>query len=400
MNILFITESFPYPLDSGGKIVSHQMLTMLSVKHNITLVALTDKKPTEKAHHAITSLGIKAALVVSKKRSPWYKPSKIELLRALLQGKPPAIYSFYEEMLTSKISSLLEKERFDIIHIEHLSMAQYLPKIKTTKWIFQEQNIEYKLCRDFYRTSRLFSKEQLLHFCNYLFLSWYERKIVKRVDQIIVLSQQDKSELIGIGVSPNKILVVPPYMKTVNNHTNSNKRNKELLFIGNLWWKPNLNAITWFLKKIFPLIQKASPQASLTIIGDGVSLLSSYNKNHPSITLLEKQKDISPHLRRASIFLLPFQIGQGVRIKALTAFSYGLPVVSTAVGMRGLQTDAEVEYLQANTPSQFAFQVLSLIHNSKFQKQIKNNADTYFKNFHNMRNIRHRLLKNYGKNNS
>lgn len=400
MNILFITESFPYPLDSGGKIVSHQMLAMLSAKHNITLVALTDKKPTEKALRAITSLSIMVNVVVSKKRNPWYKPSKMELLRTLLQGKPPAISSFYEEAITDKVSSLLKEEHFDIIHIEHLSMAQYFPKIKTTAWIFQEQNIEYKLYRDFYRASQFFSKEQLLHLFNYLFLSWYERTMVKRVDQIVVLCEQDKSELTSIGVSPNKVIVVAPYVKALHNHLNGEKPNKELLFIGNLWWKPNLNAITWFLKKIFPLIQKASPQASLTIIGDGVSLLSSYNKNHPSITLLEKQKDISPHLRRASIFLLPFQIGQGVRIKALTAFSYGLPVVSTAVGMRGLQTDVDVEYLQANTPSQFAFQTLSLIHNSKLQKLIKHNAGVYLKSFHNMRNIKHHLLKNYGKNNS
>lgn len=395
MKILFITESFPYPLDSGGKIVSHQMLTMLSAKHDITLVALTDKNPSEKTLRAITSLGITANIVVSKKRSPWYKPSKTELLNALLHGKPPAIYSFYEEVFADKVSSLLKEKHFDVIHIEHLSMAQYFPKIKTTTWVFQEQNIEHKLYRDFYRSSRLFSKEQLLHFCNYLFLSWYERTIVKRVDQIIVLSRQDKSELTSIGVSPNKVLVVPLYVKAVNNHSNRKKRNKSLLFIGNLWWKPNLDAITWFLKDIFPLIQRRDSSITLTIIGEGTTLLNSFVPSHSSIKLVEKPHDISPCLRRASIFIMPFRIGQGVRIKALTAFSFGLPVVSTSVGMRGLKTLSGKEYLRGEDESKFIIQIMKLIHQPKLRALLATNTKSFLQSNHNSTTIKRHLLNRY-----
>lgn len=395
MKILFITESFPYPLDSGGKIVSHQMLTMLSAKHDITLVALTDKHPSEKTLRAITSLGIMANIVISKKRNPWYKPSKTELLQGLLHGKPPAINSFYEEMFAGKVSSLLKEKHFDVIHVEHLSMAQYLPKIKTTTWIFQEQNIEYKLYRDFYRSSRLFSKEQLLHFCNYLFLSWYERAIVNRVDQIIVLSQQDKFELTSIGISPNKILVVPPYVKPQHNHPKGEKRNKELLFIGNLWWKPNLDAISWFLKDIFPLIQQRDPSIALTIVGEGTKILSSFVSSLSSVNLIEKPHDVSPYLKRASIFIMPFRIGQGVRIKALTAYSYGLPVVSTAIGMRGLATTPDKEYLLAETSEGFAKKIMALLNIQPLRQKLIKGASQILKTRHSRTYIQNRLLRKY-----
>lgn len=396
MKILYITESFPSPLDSGGKIVSYQMLKMLSAKHEIYLVALDGSKPSTKNLRAITSLGIKTSVFISKKRNPWYKQSKLEFIQALFSFKPPTLTSFYEKSLANQINKLLDTEKFDIIHIEHLSMAQYFPKIKKTTWILQEQNIEYKLYYDFYRTSPRFSKEQFFHFCNAWMLSIYERKILRAVDQIILLSEQDKLELAAIGVRKEKMLVIPPYIVSKESKRQVVKKQNEILFIGNLWWKPNLDAITWFLEKIFPLIQAVDRSILLTIIGVGVNLLSTYANNNKSIRLLKRQHDITPYLKRARVFILPFRIGQGVRIKALTAFSHGLPVVSTAVGVRGLQVRVGKEYLKAESPSEFAEQIIKLIHKPKLQEVLATNAAQFLQKNHNSTSIKRNLLKHYG----
>ena len=395
MKILFITESFPYPLDSGGEIVSHQMLTMLSAKHSVHLVALTDVQPTKEEVRAIEALGVKVGVVVSKKRDPWYKPPKREFIQSLLRGKPPVFRSFHDESVVNQVNYLLEKEHFDVIHVEHLSMAQYFPKIKSTKWILQEQNIEYKLYGAFSRFSPFLSKEQVFHACNYLMLSHYERSVLRRVDQVIVLSKQDKTQLTEIGIPSGKILVVPPFITPVKKTPAHNKRKKELLFIGNLWWKPNLDAITWFLKKIFPIVLNENNTVSLTIIGDGGHLLSYYKRK--GITILNAQQNIDPYLNRASIFILPFRMGQGVRIKALTAFSYGLPVVSTGVGVRGLSARTGIEYLKAETPSEFALQIATLIDQQKIQKKLITNAKELLQKNHNPIVTKRYLLKYYAR---
>jgi polysaccharide biosynthesis protein PslH len=396
MKILFITESFPYPLDSGGKIVSYQMLEMLAAHHNVSLIALTDKMPTKTELRKITSLGIKPYVVILK-RNPWYKLSRLELLKTVLILKPPIITMFYEKNVVATVSKLLTHNCFDVIHIDHLSMAQYLPKTKKETWILHEHNIEYELYKNFYHISPNFSKEKFVHLCNALMLQRYEHFMVTRVDQIILISRQDKQKLIQWGVGAPKMIVIPPYAMSEKLKNIKEKGKKELLFIGNLWWKPNLDAVMWFLKSIFPLIQKADQSVSLTIIGEGAPLLSEYTNDNPSIMLLDKQSDISRFLHRATLFILPFRIGQGIRIKALTAFSCGLPVVSTAVGMRGLQARAEKEYLEAKNPQEFAKQVLMLIRHSTLQTLLASNAKRFLQTQHNPIVIQRYLQKHYGK---
>jgi glycosyltransferase involved in cell wall biosynthesis len=397
MNILFITECFPYPLDSGGKIVSHQMIKMLSSQHDVHLVALTNKAPSKNERSAISSLGVKITLCISKKAHHWYKQSKHEILKSLIRLKPPVLYSFYEKRFMDQVNMLLKTQRFDIVHIDHLSMAQYLPETKMATQVLQEHNIEYKLYRDFYHASPKFSKEWFLHYCNSLMLWRFERNILGRADQIILLSKQDQSELTALGIPKNKTLVIPPYVASIKSKSKACEKGKELLFIGNMWWKPNRDAMIWFLEKIFPLVLKGDSSVRLTVIGEGVNLLTTYSRCFMGVHLVEKPKNITPYLKRASAFILPFRIGQGVRIKALSATSYSVPIVSTAIGMRGMETHPGVEYLGAETPLEFTSQILKLMHQPDTQKLLTKNMNKLLQTFHNPTAIKSHLLKHYGK---
>jgi glycosyltransferase involved in cell wall biosynthesis len=393
MKILFITESFPFPLDSGGKIVSYQMLRMLSKQHAVHLVALSDQQPSRAAFQSIRSFGIKTHVFVSKKRNPWYRQSKKELFSAFLHLKPTYLESYLDSSMKYMVDKLLQKQRFDVIHVDHLSMVQYFPIKKSCTWIIQEHNIEHSLYLNFYQSSPLLSKEWAIHLYNYLTTARLEKLWLHKVDQIIVLSKKDYSALVQQKKSIHKLLIIPPYMSLSRIKNHRVKKSKNLLFIGNLWWKPNLDAIKWFIHDILPLVHKKEPSVRLLVVGDGASKFSSISL--PNVRLYEKQKDIVPFLTQANIFILPFRIGQGVRIKALMAFSCELPVVATAVGMSGMDTCAEKEYLLADTPMGFAEQIISLIRSPKQQTALVMRAKMFLQKHHDPQRIRSCLLHNY-----
>jgi polysaccharide biosynthesis protein PslH len=397
MKILFITETFPYPLDSGGKIVSYQLLQMLCTKHRVHVLALSSHAPTLKDRQAITALGATVTVLPSTKRTWRYKQSKLELVSSLIHFQPFFLSLFYEQKLAKITDDLLAHEKFDNIFIDHLGMAQYLPKKKTQQWILCEHNIEYKLHEQIYQMPGISMKEKLFHLYDAIMLQKYEKHILCDMDQIIVLSHEDQSQLVAMGINTQNIILIPPFY-----HPKPHKKQpqtKKLLFVGNLLWNPNADAMRWFLQDIFPILHRQDPKISITIIGDGGDTALKHFKNNPSIHILGNIQNLDQYFTNTNVFILPIRIGGGVRIKALTAFAHSVPVVSTSVGMRGIEAKQGIHYLEANTSLNFAQQIINLLKNPTLQANISTNAITFLQKYHTRDTIQKHFLASYGKTN-
>lgn len=390
MNILFITDVFPYPLNTGGKIVSYQLLKTLSNKFHIHLLSLVGQQPTVEEYKAITSLGIVISTVLSQKQG---ELSKYEMIRSILHLKPFFLFNYYEHEFKVKMNKLLESKQFDIVHVDHLYMSQYLPKEKRQYWILSEHNIEYKIQYAFFKKFRIPIKFFFIHAYNAAVTWWYEKQILQRFNQIIVLSENDKQQIITMGTSPKKIFVSPPWQEI--SPDDIKKKSKELLFVGNIWWPPNFDALKWFMQKIFPIIQKKISGISLKVVGENSALLESFAQNNTSIQLFDRVDNLTPYLKNARIFILPFRIAEGVRIKALTAFAWSLPVISTQKGIQGLLVKTGVHYLKAQTPNEFASQIKKVLDNSELEGFLTKNAKHYVQTYHNATIVQCRLLAAY-----
>lgn len=392
MNILFITDTFPYPLDSGGKIVSYQLLTTLALKHSVHLICLSDIKPSIRNLQRMSSLGIKTDIVFSNKKM---QPPKSEKIRYIKKLKPFYLYHYNDRALSRKVVRVLRDKSFDVIHIDHLYMSQYLPEKKNQLWILSEHNIEHKLHLDYLKTLKNTKRMKLYHAYDALTMWLYEKNTLKLFDQIIVLDQGDKKEVEELGVDPKKVIVSTPWQNIVSE--NYHRNTKEMLFVGNLWWKPNYDAMKWFIEEIFPRIREKIPNITLKIIGKDSFLLQPFARDNPSIKLLDRVANLKPHLKKAQVFILPFRIGEGIRIKALTAFACSLPVVATKKGVQGLQIKSKIHYLEAQTPSSFASQTETLLNHKTLQRSLVQNARQYLKIHHEVFTIQHKLLAKYAK---
>lgn len=133
-----------------------------------------------------------------------------------------------------------------------------------------------------------------------------------------------------------------------------------LMFVGNFHHPPNLDAMRWFISEIFPLVTAALPQTILRIIGSGMpadlAVLSG-----PNIENLGWVKDLTPVYHRTAIAVAPLRFGAGVKGKIGEALSYGIPVVSTGVGVEGMHLHDGVDICVRENPASFAAAIVNIL---------------------------------------
>jgi glycosyltransferase involved in cell wall biosynthesis len=109
------------------------------------------------------------------------------------------------------------------------------------------------------------------------------------------------------------------------------------VFWGRLDFGPNIQALEWFCRRVWPVIRRATPDARFTIVGfqptDAVRRLASAD----GISLQPNVHDLRSLVRRHAVAVLPFVSGAGIKNKLLEAAAMGLPIVCTPMTARGLR---------------------------------------------------------------
>jgi len=186
----------------------------------------------------------------------------------------------------------------------------------------------------------------------------YQLQILNRMQHLLVVAEKDARSMkrfsprVNIHVVPNGVNV--DYLAPPNNNQRIPTR---LVFLGTLGkGSTNEHSLVWFLKAVWPKIQKTNSDASLEIIGPHPSdTLSKIVAACRNVQLLGFVEDIRPPLWRAGIFVLPMQSGAGIKNKLLEAWAAGCVVISTPLGIEGVSHAKSADnILVASNPEQFA----------------------------------------------
>jgi glycosyltransferase involved in cell wall biosynthesis len=111
----------------------------------------------------------------------------------------------------------------------------------------------------------------------------------------------------------------------------------EVLFVGALWRSENEDAALWLLREIWPRVQARVPGARLTIAGaDPTEALRRAADRAEGVEVTGRVESLAPYYLRASVAVAPMRFGAGVKLKAVTAMLWGVPVVATSVGAEGV----------------------------------------------------------------
>jgi glycosyltransferase involved in cell wall biosynthesis len=204
-----------------------------------------------------------------------------------------------------------------------------------------------------------------------------EAALVGRVDQVWACSSVDAegferhySVCAPVEVIPNTIAVearragrAPPASPLV-------------LFVGSFGYPPNVDAALWLGSTLLPALHEAGTGARLRLIGADAPEVVRGLSADPAIEVTGFVKDLRPHLEEATVTAVPLFTGGGTRFKVLEAFGAGVPVVSTAKGVEGIDAVPGEHYLAAETVEGFTAAIADLCANSGLRERLTRSART------------------------
>lgn len=132
-----------------------------------------------------------------------------------------------------------------------------------------------------------------------------------------------------------------------------------MVFVGGFQHQPNVDAVLYFAREIFPLIRRKAPETVFRIVGSHApSEVLALAGN--GIEVLGFVEDLRAVLDRCRMSVVPVRYGAGIKGKIGTSLSYGLPCVSTAMGAEGMGLGEGDGVIIADGPEAFAEAVLRL----------------------------------------
>ena len=396
MRVFYLTTEFPYPPTAGGRVRSLAELRLLdSLPEVEALVVLSvQEEPVRAEDLAALSRDVRKATLlqpifhpVHLKRFPRHVP-RVALLRALARV-PYLAAKWDSRRLRLALRAHLDSGRFDVVYLDHLGMALYLPLVRkhapTARVVLEQHNVESDFFAQFAARPRSpLSLVGLVAAGEHQLAQRFERETLAAVDATVAISADDARAFAAMSGKPAELVpqVVPferrPYAPVTP---------PQLLYVGSLGWHPNVEGLDWFCRAVWPILRERAPELTLNIIGSGLPL----DDGQPVVPEAWRARgivthgfvaDLAPFEARAAAMIAPISGGSGVRIKLLEGFRAGLPVITTKAGAAGLPLQSDRELVVADEPERFAAETLSVVREPARATRLREAAYTYLDAHH------------------
>lgn len=362
MNILFVANRFPYPPYRGDKLKIFNLAKRLAADNNLFLITFIQDKKDYEYVGELEKIFKKIELV--------YLPKYLSVLKCgmkMLSSKPFQIIYFESAEFRQKLKQYLNENEIDVIHTQHLRMSQYTENLTGYKRILDLPDA-YSLYweRRTKMKSGLFKK--LFHKVEFKKVLKYE-EIIKKFDLNLVCSEEDKEFLIDkhkisyIDILPNGV-----DLSSFRNDSHDYSNLDRIIFTGNMDYFPNIDAVQYFVKEIFPSVREKYPAIKFYIVGqkpvEAVKNLASEN-----VIVTGFVEDLGAEYKKSSIAVSPIRFGAGTMNKVLEPMAMGIPVVCTEIGFKGLGVKSGEGVLLGKTKEEFTQHILNLLSSKELREK-------------------------------
>ncbi len=373
--VLFLTPDLPYPPHQGAAIRTFNLIRNLAPRHEIHLLSFTHGQDISRRVDVLAQYCVSVTTVPAPHRSTAHRA-----LSVLASPLPDMALRLPSDELLYQLRLLLQRERFKVVQVEAIEMAQYGLAVKedgpspAPQVVFDDINAEYLLQRRAFEADVRQPKRwlgALYSLIQWLKLKRYEASICQQVDQVVVVSQADAHALQRL-VPELQCAVVPNGVDTAyfQPAAPETETDMHLVFTGKMDFRPNVDAILWFVQDVLPLIHAQVPQASLTVVGRNPHPRLRTLLQIPGLTMTGYVNDVRPYIAEASVYVVPLKVGGGTRLKLLQAMSMGKAIVSTSLGCEGIEVEDSHHLVIADDPAAFASAVVNLMKNPDNRRQL------------------------------
>lgn len=364
--VLVLTYDFPYPTNSGGKSRIYNLIKFAKNKDlEFYLYSFTRPGFKNENKRELEKVGI------SKIYTHTRKPVKsVDVLVKTSIGSSSIFKNlYYEKVVAGEIEEIIKSENIDTILYESFYTSFYISediKKMNVVQIFGTENIEHQLYFDFASKKPGLLKKLFMRQVERVRLE--EELAYKKSDIVLAVTRGERDY---ISKKTKSLVHVIPNGVDTKELAYKEKKNvsKNLLFVGNFSYFPNVDAMKFFYHEVFLQL----PDLTLTVVGKNQEILP-FLKTDTRIKNIEYIEDIREAYYNADVFVFPVEHGGGTNFKVLEAASCGVPIIALPERVAGLGFEENKEYSAAKTPQDFIFGINNLLDNKPLRNRLSKNA--------------------------
>ena len=249
MKILLLTQVVPYPADSGPKIKTFNVLRYLAQSHEVHLASFARSTAEEASTKYLAGLCATIS-TVSLRRSRLRDLG--HLTRSVVTGRPFLIERDDSQEMRRMILSLVQKERFDAVHADQLSMAQFAIDLPVPIRVLDEHNAVWTIVE---RAAKQEGRgpRRLLAELEWRKLRSYEGRVCRRFDLVTVVSVEDYISLAEAARAPFPTEIIPIAIDAEELRFAARvPEARHILSIATMFYPPNVEGVHWFATRVSP----------------------------------------------------------------------------------------------------------------------------------------------------
>lgn len=333
MNIIWITLESILPANSGGRLGVFKRLEQISKCNDVYLYYSYDELKELEA--------VEQLKMYCKEVHPYYRKKKDIVAISKIAGKmiryPYTVASRCIDELQADVNKCIKNNDIHLINIDFPHMCVNLQGIEYNKIpiVLNEHNIEWKVYRNIGKSQKNILKK-IMYLIDSYRLKKYESRILSEgeIAKLTFVSEKDMNEMIDSGIVERKECALIP-VGADNRPLLSDKNNEKIIdFIGKMSYAPNIEAVEWFVREIFPKIKRKIGKCKFYIVGKEPSnaLLRLASED---VIVTGMVDSVQEYYQKADLIVLPLKNGGGVKVKLLEALGYNKKIVSTSIGVEG-----------------------------------------------------------------
>ncbi len=402
MNILYLAHRIPYPPDKGDKLRAFRQIEHLSRRHRVWCACFVDRQmdmqfvePLRAYCEDLVAIRLKRASAVTRG------------LAGLLTGQTVTESIYRDPAMTRAVRSWADSVRFDVAVAFSSAMARYAFEVPAARRVLDLCDLDSRKWLDYAASST--GLPGALYRVEGRRLGAQERAWIRTFDAGILITEAEAApirefapvgrlHIVANGVDiadyglrtadwtpgrnsiPNSQSAICNRQSPIDNpqstipNPQSAIRNPTVGFVGTMSYRPNVDAVRWFVAECWPDIRAAFPNAVFRIVGRSPRRAVRRLAKVPGVHVVGEVEDMVSEVRKFDISVAPMSIARGLQNKVLEAMAAAKPVVLTGRAATGLTGKHEREYLVAETAREFVTAVIRLLRNPGERDRLGTNA--------------------------
>ncbi len=351
--LLFLVHRIPYPPDKGDKIRSYHLLRHLARRYRVHVGAFVDDPEDWRHAEALQAMCASVHLVPIRPTL-----ARLGALTGLLTGEALTLGYYRHPGMAAWVRQRLDAGVRRVVGYSS-AMARFVIDTHGVRRVMDFVDMDSDKWRQ-YAATRPWPLSWLYRREADRLLAW-ERRVAASFDASLFVSEQEAADFrnaapetadrvgwYGNGVdaeyfSPDRVYDDPYPAGT-----------EALVFTGAMDYWPNVDAVTWFAREVFPRIRERRPAVAFYVVGSRPAAAVQALAREPGVHVTGRVPDVRPYLAHAAAAVAPLRIARGVQNKVLEAMAMARTVVVTPQALEGIRALPGEEVLLADSAESFA----------------------------------------------